>query len=64
MLFSFQFFSCLGSVFAEEGAHDEFFNDSAQSGFQSPLRSLLRMFRSLPAIWALKRAMVSCWAGF
>ena len=23
--FSFQFFGCLGSVFAEEGAHDEFF---------------------------------------
>jgi len=61
--FGFQFCTHLAAVFAEEVGHDEVFNDSAQSGFQFPLRSLLRMFRSLPVIWALKRATVSWWAG-
>jgi len=61
--FSFQFFTRLAAVFAEEVGDDEVFNHSPQSGFQFPFRSLLRMFRSLPVIWALKRATVSWWAG-
>ena len=61
--FSFQFFTRLAADYAEEVGDDEVFNHSPQSGFQFPFRSLLRMFRILPVIWALKRATVSWWAG-